>query len=186
MEPPVRRDLALRKALGHKPPSGWFAWLAILWLVLTASVQLSYVEGESMARTLEPGDHLVLDRMSARLAELERGDIIVFNSLTSSQMRYVKRVVALPGECVEIKDGHLYVDDELVFEELVDAADRSSFSRFRVPPNHAFVLGDNRLCSEDSRTWGAIPIAQIEGVARFRFWPMERFGFVDKPIYPGT
>ncbi len=147
---------------------------------MTLGFQLSYVEGMSMAHTLEDGDHLLLDRFSVRLSALQHGDIIVFTSYRQPGERFVKRVIALPGESVEIRQGRVFVNDVAVLDEFSSATDHSTFSRQAVPAGCAFVLGDNRANSEDSRVWGAIPMDQIEGVARFRFWPFSRLGFVNE------
>ena len=109
--------------------------------------------------------------------------------LESGKRSYIKRVIGLPGEYVEIKDGAVYIDGEKLEEDYLAAGvvtdglqgDRegSFFTNFTVPENCVFALGDNRPGSTDCRAFGCIPLEKIEGTVSFRFWPFEKFGGVE-------
>ena len=97
------------------------------------------------------------------------------------ELSFIKRVVGLPGETVEVRNGNVYVDGILIDEPyvIVDNADRRSFASQEIRPGHYFVLGDNRRGSNDSRSWGLVPERYIYGKAFVRIWPLRDVGAVD-------
>ena len=108
--------------------------------------------------------------------------------LESSKRSYIKRVIALPGEYVEIKDGAVYINGEKLEEpylqdgvvtDMKTGKEDTYFTNFTVPENTIFALGDNRTGSTDSRSFGCIPLEKIEGKVLFRFWPLSKFGGVE-------
>ena len=109
--------------------------------------------------------------------------------LESGKRSYIKRVIGLPGEYIEIKDGSVYINGEKLKEDYLQAGvvtdmvqgkkDESFFTNFTVPENYVFVMGDNRTGSTDSRSFGCIPLEKIEGKVLFRFWPFSKFGGVE-------
>lgn len=108
--------------------------------------------------------------------------------LESSKRSYIKRVIALPGEYVEIKDGAVYINGEKLEEpylqdgvvtDMKTGKEDTYFTNFTVPENTVFALGDNRTGSTDSRSFGCIPLKKIEGKVLFRFWPLSKFGGVE-------
>ena len=108
--------------------------------------------------------------------------------LESSKRSYIKRVIALPGEYVEIKDGAVYINGEKLEEpylqdgvvtDMKTGKEDTYFTNFTVPENTVFALGDNRTGSTDSRSFGCIPLEKIEGKVLFRFWPLSKFGGVE-------
>ena len=113
----------------------------------------------------------------------------VYYVLESGKRSYIKRVIALPGEYVEIKDGSVYINGEKLQEDyLIDGVitdmvqgnrTESLFTNFTVPENHVFALGDNRTGSTDCRSFGCVPLEKIEGTVSFRFWPFSGFGGVE-------
>ena len=109
--------------------------------------------------------------------------------LESGKKSYIKRVIGLPGEYIEIKNGSVYIDGEKLEEDYLPdgmvtdmvqgSRDESFFTNFTVPENCVFAMGDNRTGSTDCRSFGCIPLEKIEGTVLFRFWPFEKFGGVE-------
>jgi signal peptidase I len=142
-------------------------------------VQQSEIPSGSMEDTILVGDHVLVDRFlyaPTQLAwertllpirEVRRGDIVVFKHPLLPELDYIKRVAALPGETVELRDGQLLVDGRAVPEPYLRPEDRvvPPFGPVRVQPDHYFVLGDNRSRSSDSRSWGLVPADLIKGRA---------------------
>ena len=106
-----------------------------------------------------------------------RGDIIVFEPPLPSASDYIKRIIGLPGERVEIRDGKVYVDNQPLSEPYIAAAPNYAMPPEVVPPGYFFVLGDNRNNSSDSHTWGFVPLKNIVGKAWVSFWPTDRWGW---------
>jgi signal peptidase I len=108
---------------------------------------------------------------------------VVFNPPTESSIPYVKRVVAVGGETVDLRDGRLYVDDRLLVIPQANGNTLPQVPRvsypFTVPDGEVFVLGDNRLQSSDSRTFGSVPVTNIIGKVILRFWPLDRLVFFE-------
>jgi signal peptidase I len=148
---------------------------AALWLFV---FQVSVVSGHSMDPNLEPGDRLVVDKLGYRWSSIHRFDVVVFECPMQSGIDYVKRVVGLPGETVELRGGELFVDGEPVEQDFAFEDDGCWFGPVSVPEGQYFVLGDNRPRSRDSRTFDppGVPKRLVKGVARFRVYPLSRAG----------
>ena len=137
-------------------------------------VMVSLVPSGSMIPTFQIRDRLFVNRYIYRFSDPERGDIIVFKSTTDDK-DYVKRCIGLPGETIEIKNGHVYINDQLLILAGVDIQrDRANFGPVTVPDKHYFVLGDNRANSRDSRYWGFVPHDHLMGKSLFTFWPVSQ------------
>jgi len=137
-------------------------------------VMVSLVPSGSMIPTFQIRDRLFVNRYIYRFSDPERGDIIVFKSTTDDK-DYVKRCIGLPGETIEIKNGHVYINDQLLILAGVDIQrDRANFGPVKVPDKHYFVLGDNRANSRDSRYWGFVPHDHLMGKSLFTFWPVSQ------------
>ncbi|GAB2563690.1 signal peptidase I [Gracilibacillus alcaliphilus] len=148
------------------------------------------VDGPSMLPTLVDKDRVIVNKISLMFSEPDRFDVVVFHA--TAQEDYIKRVIGLPGDAIVYQDDQLYVNGEPVAEPFIEAerADEqfnytTNFSMADIPGNeevvpegHVFVLGDNRPDSTDSRHLGFVPIDQIEGMASFTYWPLNRFGLV--------
>lgn len=145
-------------------------------------VQNFRIEGPSMSPNLVDAQFLLVNKLSYLASEPERGDVIVFRSPRSPDEDLVKRVVALPNEEVEIKEGSVFVNGRRLNESsyFQNSVDRD-ISLIRVPDGAYFVLGDNRLHSRDSRDIGSIPRASIVGRVWLVYWPPSDFGVV--PTY---
>jgi signal peptidase I len=140
--------------------------------------QATQVLGQSMEPTLHSSQRVVIEKVSYRLHGPRRGDIIVIDSPDQSEM-LIKRVVGLPGETIEVKNGRVIIDGELLEETWTFRQGGGHFGPQTIPPLHVFVLGDNRGASNDSRNFGPVPIDDIVGQAWISYWPPGELGFVE-------
>jgi len=140
--------------------------------------QATQVLGQSMEPTLHSSQRVVIEKISYRFHGPRRGDIVVIDSPNQSEM-LIKRVVGLPGETVEVRAGDVYVNEELLEEEWPVSRGGGNYGPKTIPPLHVFVLGDNRGASNDSRSFGPVPIEHIVGHAWISYWPPEEIGFVE-------
>ena len=136
------------------------------------------VQGTSMEPLLLDGERIVVNKFVYRFRPIERGDVVVFWYPRDPSVSFVKRVVALPGDLVEIRGGELVVNGLAVKEPYLPASfrDNDSHAPTEVRKGYYFVLGDHRRSSNDSRSWGEVPEKYIYGRAVFRFWPLPRMG----------
>jgi signal peptidase I len=140
--------------------------------------QATQVLGQSMEPTLHSSQRVVIEKVSYRLHGPRRGDIVVINSLDSSEM-LIKRVIGLPGETIEVRDGRVFINGEQLEEPWTVRPGGGQFGPETVPPLHVFVLGDNRGASNDSRNFGPVPIDGIVGQAWISYWPPGEVGFFE-------
>lgn len=151
-------------------------------LIKTFIFNTTYVLGSSMYPTLNEKDRLFTNKLTLYFSKPNRGDIVVLKAPDNPSKDYIKRVVGLPGDAVEIIDGKVYINSELLVEDyLEEGAYTHTYDEIQwlVPDDHVFVLGDNRGegASKDSRYFGCIPIDSIKGKANFRYFPFDsRFG----------
>jgi signal peptidase I len=126
-------------------------------------------------------ERIFVNRFIYRFTDIHRGEVIVFWYPRDRSKSFIKRVLAVPGDEVEIRRGSVYVNETRVEEPYLDPEfrGRDSLRRRVVPPDHYFVLGDHRSSSNDSRNWGFVPRELIYGKAVFRYWPILRAGPVD-------
>ncbi len=153
--------------------------LLVAVLVKTFLVQAFYIPSPSMTPTLMVDDRVLVNKLSYDLHGVHRGDIIVFKSpQPAAEKDLIKRVVGLPGEVVEGRDGHVVVDgQELKEGYLPDGVQTGTFGPVTITPHHYWVMGDNRPNSSDSRVFGAIPESLIIGRAFVKVWPLGSFRF---------
>lgn len=135
------------------------------------------VDGESMVPTLVSGEYVIVSRLSYRLGAPQRGDIIVFHFPRDPKEEYIKRVIGLPGDEVEVKNGHVYINGQLLDEGYLKVK-MSYTGSWSVPAGQLFVLGDNRNNSSDSHDWGTVPMDYVVGKAIVVYWPPLEWGFV--------
>jgi signal peptidase I len=156
----------------------------ILYFGISFAVQAVHVEGLSMYATLDDNDYLIANKIDYRLHPPQRGDIIILRPPTDNSKDFIKRVIALPGERLFIRDGHVYINGHLLDEPylpeawttLNNPAPWSVGDGAVIPANDYFVMGDNRNRSQDSRIFGPIGRDRIDGRAWFRIWPLDHFG----------
>lgn len=148
--------------------------------LITYVVQAFKVQGTSMARQLVDGERILVNKFVYRFQPIARGDVVVFWYPEDPEVSFIKRVIGLPGDTVEIHGGLVLVNGERVVEPYVlpENADARSLASQAVRAGHYFVLGDNRRGSNDSRNWGLVPRRYIYGKAFIRIWPFGRFGGV--------
>lgn len=154
--------------------------LAVALVIQAFLVQAFYIPSSSMEPTLDVGDRVLVNKLSYRLHDVNRGDLVVFERPDGGQSEIkdlIKRVIALPGETVEAREGTVVIDGR-VLEEPYLAEDETvvDFAPVEVPDDHVFVMGDNRDDSRDSRTFGPIHEDEIVGRAFLRVWPLTGIG----------
>jgi signal peptidase I len=163
----------LREVLETILPAVLIAFLINLFLA-----QATRVHGQSMEPTLHSEQRLVVEKISYRFHGPRRGDIIVLKSPQQNSELLIKRVIGLPGETVEIRQGRVYVNGQEVNEPYLERPTGGNWGPIIVPPLHVFVLGDNRGFSNDSRAFGMVPIDNIVGRAWVSYWPLDEVGAV--------
>lgn len=151
--------------------------------IRTFVAEARWIPSESMVPTLQKYDKLIVDKLSYNFTSPQRGDIVVF-SPTEGIIRenpnlkdaFIKRIVGLPGDKVEVRGGRVYIDDQPLRENYIEAPPQYQYGPVIVPEDSYLVLGDNRNNSYDSHFWGFVPRDNIIGRAVVRFWPPNRIG----------
>ena len=170
--------------------------LAVAFLVQAFVVKPYKIPSPSMVPTLEPHDRVLVARFLYHFTAPARGDIVVFKYPLDPHVVFIKRLIGLPGDTLSLNDGHVYVNGVRQNEPYVlkvngqteptnpapalsgsTMTDPWSLNRpYTVPPGHYFMMGDNRLDSDDSRVWGPVPARDLIGKAFFVYWPLTRLG----------
>ena len=177
-----------------EPPFSWRGILEIVQALALAVVisvflnlfvvQVTEVRQRSMELTLLQNDRVLVSKLDYRFGTPQRGDIVVFNPPIDSTIPYVKRVVAVGGDTLDLRDGRVYVNGRLSdypetrSQPTLPQAPRVAFP-LTVPQGDVFVMGDNRQFSSDSRTFGPVPDGNIIGKVVLRFWPFDRLVFFE-------
>jgi signal peptidase I len=165
--------------------------LMIMALVLVFVAQPVKVEGTSMLPRLHDGERIFVNKLIYYgLPDIERGDIIVFWFPDDPSKSYIKRVIGLPGETVQMRAGRIFINGKELKEPYLDpslnAAPEDKPPTY-VRPHYYFVMGDNRDNSSDSRSWGLVPEKYIYGKALFRYWPLSKASVIrHETEYPGV
>ncbi|MGA2262118.1 MAG: signal peptidase I [Acidobacteriota bacterium] len=157
-----------------------FAVATAIFIVIFV-IQPVKVEGTSMQPRLVDQERIFVNRFIYRFEDIHRCDVVVFWYPRDTNKSFIKRVVAVPGDLVEILNGVVFVNGSEVKEPYLkpEFRDHESFSKTVVPAEQYFVLGDHRNSSNDSRNWGFVPRGLIYGKAFFVYWPMSRLGVVE-------
>lgn len=159
--------------------------IIIAFLIKTFIFNSTLVMGSSMEPTLHPSDRLFAEKISIYLKKYDRGDIIVLKAPDEDKKDYIKRIIGLEGDKVEIKDGQVYINNELLLEDyILEDSYTHSYGEISwlVPEGEVFVLGDNRDdgASKDSRVFGTISVDSIKAVTCFRYYPFDKsFGKIN-------
>lgn len=160
--------------------------LAIFAVVYLFLFQPHQVDGRSMEPNFQNGEYILTDKVSYRFREPQRGDVVVFHSPQDERVDFIKRIIAVPGDTVEVRGGYVYLNGVKLEENYINDPGRVAQGRFlrentvaEVPSGEYIVMGDNRLHSSDSREWGFVTRAEIVGRAFFRYWPPTSFGVLD-------
>jgi signal peptidase I len=172
----------------------------LIFLVIQTFVAQPYkVQQGSMERTLEENQYVLVDKLTPRWNAYSRGDIIVFDPPATwveggIRTPFIKRVIGIGGDTIELRDGAVYVNGTKLDEpylyvgsdgrpQATEPAPGGS-SRWVVPAGDLFVMGDHRMNSADSRTFGPIQVTHVIGRAWLRYWPFDQFGILQKPAHP--
>jgi signal peptidase I len=148
--------------------------------LITFVAQAFRVQGTSMLPLLEDSERIIVNKFIYRFHPIQRGDVVVFWYPKDPSVSFIKRVVGIPGDTVELRRGVLFVNERRIEEDYVRPQynDEENTARVSVPKGYYFVLGDHRNSSNDSRSWGEVPEKYIYGKAVFRFWPLPKVGFL--------
>jgi len=169
--------------------------LSLFLVVYLFFMQPHQVNGQSMVPNFESGEYVLTDKISYRIGDPKRGDVVVFhappaaNCPVGTGCDFIKRVIGTPGETIEVKNDAIYVDGVALEEDYIpDEFDilPGTFTRDRaitLSEKEYFVSGDNRPYSSDSRAWGPIEREDIVGKAFFRYWPVDTIGPIEKVTY---
>lgn len=165
--------------------------LAIILPIRYFLMQPFFVKGASMEPNFDDGQYLIIDELSYRLREPTRGEVVVFRYPVDPTQYYIKRIIGLPGETVEIADGHIKITNSehplgFVLDEsnyLPAAVSTYGNAKEAMGADQFFVLGDNRSASYDSRRWGPLPRKNITGRVLLRAWPPQTARIFEAPAY---
>ena len=152
----------------------------IIFLLIRQVIQNYRIESHSMQPNFYEGQFILVNKLAFKLGEPERGEVIVFHNPNNVEEDYIKRVIGLPGDTIEIRDQTVYLNGEVLTEpyQINPFAPGEYFPPTLVEPDTLFVMGDNRNNSSDSRRIGAIPEELIVGQAWLRVWPMDKWGVI--------
>jgi signal peptidase I len=155
--------------------------IAIAIFIVIFVVQPVKVEGTSMQPQLADQDRIFVNRFIYRFKEIDRGDVVVFWYPRDRSKSFIKRVIGVPGDSVEIRKGLVYINGELIKEPYLkpEYRDSQSLDKVVIPKGKYFVLGDHRNSSNDSRKWGFVEKSLIYGKAFFSYWPVSHVGLVE-------
>ncbi len=151
----------------------------IIFVLLQATVQSFVIVGSSMQPNFHEGERLLINKVVYKFRQPERGEVIIFHPPSSQQTDYIKRVIGLPGDSIEVKDETVYVNGSELDEPYLSDSPHYTFELLEVPDNEYFVLGDNRNNSNDSHNGWTVPRENIIGKAWFSFWPSSEWGLVN-------
>lgn len=170
-----------------KIPQVWYIWLEritlliVLYILINLTTARFVVDGVSMQPYFESGQFLIISRAHYNFGEPQRGDIIVFHMPLDTQQDFIKRIIGLPTEAVEIRDTQVYIDGYLLAESYLNepcTPINCSDGFWQLGTNEYFVMGDNRNHSNDSRAFGVIAHEFIVGKAVIRYWPASEFTWI--------
>ncbi len=155
----------------------------IIFLIIRIGIQNYRIEGASMEPNFHNGEYLIVNKLAYRLGEYERGDVIVFKYPNDPSKDYIKRVIGLPGDTVEIRGGQLYVNNVEINEPYEHMPNVRDEPPTVVDAGYLYVMGDNRPASSDTRSWGQLGQEFVIGQAWLAIWPFDTAGLVEhQPI----
>jgi signal peptidase I len=153
----------------------------ILFFAINAVSARIRVDGYSMEPTLHSGEFVVVNKLSYKIGDIDRGDVVVFHFPRNPEQEYIKRVIGLPSDQIVIKNGVVFING-FELEESYIRAQPSYNGEWTVTDDGLFVLGDNRNNSSDSHNWGEVPLDLVVGKAVFVYWPPTEWGRIDRPL----
>lgn len=144
----------------------------------TYVVQGFVIEGACMEPELHSREKIIVNKMVYMVKEPEVGEVVVFSYPLEPDKDFVKRVVGVPGDIIEIKDGYLYRNNKMMKEPFVKEYVFGNYGPQKIPSDKICVMGDNRNNSHDSRSWGLLDRKMVKGRAELKFWPPDAFGMI--------
>ena len=155
----------------------------IIFVVIRAGVQNFRIEGYSMEPNFHDGQYLLISKVDYLLHPPERGDVVVFMSPQDLSRDFIKRVIALPGETVEIREGRVFINNKELVQNYTVNPGSYNFGPVSVGSDQLFVLGDNRNNSSDSHSWGNLPRSDMIGKAWISYWPPPLWAIIQTPSF---
>ncbi|PIY71795.1 signal peptidase I [Candidatus Roizmanbacteria bacterium CG_4_10_14_0_8_um_filter_33_9] len=152
-------------------------------------MQPNQVKGASMDPTFNTGNYIFTSKVTYKLRSVHRGDVVVFKSPKNPDIEYIKRIIALPKDTIEVRDSEVYINNIKLTEPYIAAKTNvweGGFTKngepFTIPDGEIFVMGDNRPRSSDSREFGPVPISSIIGQVFYRYFPANKIGIIPNPF----
>jgi signal peptidase I len=150
----------------------------VLFLLIRTVAQNFRIDGDSMEPNLHNGQYLIISRLAYRFGEPQRGDIVVFRFPRDPNRDFIKRVIGLPGETVQVRRGQVFIDGQPLDEPYRPRMGSYDAGPVTLGPDEVYVLGDNRNNSSDSHAWGPLPMKNIIGKALISYWPPQHWGIL--------
>ena len=157
-------------------------------VVYLFAIQPNEIRGASMDTTFEDGEYILTNKLVYRFGQPQKGDVVVFQSPENDDIDFIKRIIGTEGDRIMISNNDVYVNGQIIQENyaqepttLIDGGFLSDGQEVVVPPNHIFVMGDNRPHSSDSRSFGPVPLQDVIGKVFFRYFPASRLGTIENP-----
>jgi len=164
---------------------------AVFMMVYLFLFQPHKVDGNSMLPNFHNHEYILTEKVSYRRGDPQRGDVIVFHAPPPNESDFIKRIIGLPGETIELRGGRVFINGRPLSEKYLPntfATNERSFLRegvpYTIPPNYYMAFGDNRNFSSDSREFGPISKQSIVGKAFFKYWPLSEMELIKHPLYP--
>ncbi len=159
----------------------------LIFVVVRFVIQSYHIDGPSMQPGLTTNEYVMVNKVVYLFHPPERGDVIVFHYPHDVTQDYIKRVIGLPGDTLEIDNTHVWVNGVLLKEVYISTPYNQQSMKVVVPPDQYFVMGDNRQDSSDSRSWGFVPRDYIVGKGAVVFWPLSQLHFINtySEVYAG-
>lgn len=151
----------------------------LIFVVIRFVIQSYHVEGLSMEPTLNSNEYVLVNKALYLLRPPERGDVIVFHNPNNTSVDFIKRVIGLPGDTIQVDNARVLVNGVALNEPYISSPSTPVTNTWKVPPDKYFVLGDNRPVSDDSRYWGCVPKDLIVGKAVVIYWPTSNWEFIN-------
>lgn len=149
-----------------------------IFFILQTTIQSSIVEGSSMVPTLQNGQRLIVIKPIFNFVNPQRGDIVIIHPPIEPNKEWVKRIIGIPGDTVEVKNDIVYVNNVPLDEPYIEARPTYTMAPVKIPPDHYFVLGDNRNNSTDSHYGWTVTRQKIVGEVWLRIWPFSQWGII--------
>jgi signal peptidase I len=158
---------------------------AVALVLIKFVVQTFYIPSESMIPTLQVKDRILVNEFIYRFKQPQRLDIVVFKpppAANSDDKDFIKRIVALAGETLEVKEGKVLINGKPLDEPYIAESPYYNYEAVKIPPENYFVMGDNRNNSDDSHVWGFLPKKNLIGKAMFIYWPFTRMHYFSNKL----